>query len=75
MVWNRRKGKMRPMGVEPKSVSAIPTNDLEKQEDSSGAKRGANSVLLINLITKLVSLSDTELAKLSEVLTNTNGNS
>ena len=59
-------------GFELKAVSAIPVNDLEKQHNSSGAKSGANSVLLINLITKLVSLSDTELAKLSKALTNTN---
>ena len=59
-------------GFELKSVSAIPTNDLEKQHNSSGAESGANSVLLINLITKLVSLSDNELAKLSKALTNTN---
>ena len=59
-------------GFELKAVSAIPFNDLEKQHNSSGAESGANSVLLINLITKLVSLSDNELAKLSKALTNTN---
>jgi hypothetical protein len=63
---------MRPIGVELKAASTLPTNDLEKQEDSSGAKSGANSVLLINLITKLVSLSESELAKLSKALTNNN---
>jgi len=62
-------------GFELKAVSAIPVNDLEKQHNSSGAKSGANSVLLINLITKLVSLSDTELAKLSEALSSNNPNS
>jgi len=68
MVWNRRKGKMRPMGVELKAASAISTNDLEKQKDSSGAKSGA----LIALIRQIVNLSESELAKLSKALTNTN---
>ena len=59
-------------GFEPVAVSAIHTKDLEKQHNSSGAESGANSVLLINLITKLVSLSESELAKLSKALTNNN---
>ena len=59
---------MRPMGVELKAASTISTNDLEKQEDSSGAKSGA----LIALIRQIVNLSESEFAKLSEVLTNTN---
>ena len=59
---------MRPMGVELKAASPISTNDLEKPEDSSGAKSGA----LIALIRQIVNLSESELAKLSEVLTNTN---
>ena len=67
--------RMGATGFELKAVSAIPVNDLEKQHNSSGAKSGANSVLLINLITKLVSLSDTELAKLSEALSSNNPNS
>ncbi len=62
-------------GSELKAVSAISTNDLGKHDDSSGAKSGANSVLLINLITKLVSLSESELAKLSSALVNSKGNS
>jgi len=58
-------------GFELKAVSAIPVNDLEKQEDSSGAKSGA----LIALIRQIVNLSDTELAKLSSALVNSKGNS
>ena len=59
-------------GFEPIAVSAIHTNDLGENHNSSGAESGANSVLLINLITKLVSLSESELAKLSKALTNNN---
>ena len=71
MVWNRRRGKMRPIGVEPKPVSTISTNNLEKQEDSSGAKSGA----LVALIRQIVNLSESELAKLSSALVNSKGNS
>jgi len=59
---------MRPIGVELKAASTISTNDLEKQKDSSGAKSGA----LIALIRQIVNLSESELAKLSKALTNTN---
>ncbi len=58
-------------GFELKSVSALPTNDLEKQHNSSGAESGA----LIALVRQIVNLSESELAKLSKALTNTNGNS
>jgi len=59
---------MRPIGVELKAASTISTNDLEKHKDSSGAKSGA----LIALIRQIVNLSESELAKLSKALTNTN---
>lgn len=62
---------MRPIGVEPKPVSTISTNNLEKQEDSSGAKSGA----LVALIRQIVNLSESELAKLSSALVNSKGNS
>ena len=62
---------MRPMGVELKAVNALPVNDLEKQDDSSGAKSGA----LVALIRQIVNLSETELEKLSKALTNTNPDS
>ena len=57
-------------GFELKSVSAIPTNDLEKQHNSSGAKSGA----LVALIRQIVNLSESELAKLSSALVNSKGN-
>lgn len=66
------KLRMGATGFELKDVSAISNNDLGKHDDSSGAKSGANSILLINLITKIVSLSESELAKLSKALTNNN---
>lgn len=69
---------MRPIGVEPKAVSTISNNDLGKTAVSSkpkSAESGANSILLINLITKLVSLSESELEKLYKALTNTNPDS
>jgi len=62
---------MRPIGVELKDASTIPVNDLEKQEDSSGAKSGA----LVALIRQIVNLSESELAKLSSALVNSKGNS
>lgn len=62
---------MRPMGVEPKAISTISNNDLEKQHDSSGAKSGA----LVALIRQIVNLTDSELEKLSKALTNTNPDS
>jgi len=62
---------MRPIGVEPKAISAISTNNLEKQDDSSGAKSGA----LVALIRQIVNLSDSELEKLSKALTNPNPDS
>ena len=62
---------MRPIGVEPKAASTLPVNDLEKQEDSSGAKSGA----LVALIRQIVNLTESELKKLSKALTNTNPDS
>jgi len=62
---------MRPIGVEPKAITTISNNDLEKQDDSSGAKSGA----LVALIRQIVNLSETELEKLSKALTNTNPDS
>ena len=55
-------------GFEPKAVSTIFAKDLGKQGDSSGAKSGA----LVGLIRQIVNLSESELAKLSEALNNTN---
>ena len=66
---------MRPIGVEPKAITTISNNDLEKQDDSSGAKSGAKSGALVALIRQIVNLSETELEKLSKALTNTNPNS
>ena len=60
-------------GFEPKAVSDISANDLGKHGDSVGAESGANGILLVDLITKLVSLSNTELAKLSKALVNSKG--
>ena len=62
-------------GFEPKAISTISINDLDKHHESVGAESGANGVLLVDLITKLVSLSNTELAKLSKALVNSKGNS
>ena len=69
---------MRPIGVEPKAISTISNNDLEKTpvlSETKSAESGANGIFLVNLITKLVSLSESELAKLSEALINSKGNS
>ena len=62
---------MRPIGVEPDSVSTISNKDLEKKDDSSGAKSGA----LIALIRQIVNLTDSEIEKLSKALTNINPDS
>lgn len=55
-------------GFEPKDVSNLSTNDLEKQEDSSGAKSGA----LLDLLQKIVVLSEDQIKVLSKALTNSN---
>ena len=55
-------------GFEPKAISTISNNDLEKHNESVGAESGA----LIALIRQIVNLSESELAKLSKALTNTN---
>jgi len=58
-------------GFEPKAISTISTNDLEKHNESVGAESGA----LVGLIRQIVNLSETELAKISKALINSKGNS
>ena len=65
---------MRPIGVEPKAVSTISTNDLGKTAVSSETK-SAESGALVALIRQIVNLTESELEKLSKALTNTNPDS
>ena len=58
-------------GFEPKAISTISNNDLEKHHESVGAESGA----LVGLIRQIVNLSETELAKISKALINSKGNS
>ena len=58
-------------GFEPKDASTISTNDLEKSDMSKDAKSGA----LLDLLQKIVVLSENQLKMISKALTNTNPDS